>query len=144
MLAANVVVQERRLMREMLHPFILTLHGHFSTNTKLYMVLKLAEGDDLSLRLANEPKQVCAFCLRALWIVCESNVCRYIDRHPPQHTRCHCNSGPCWLELNLPSVRLLSPPHVCVARDMTPLTQLHAAHQRRELECSTHGCSVNM
>ncbi len=52
---SKLVVQERRLMSELLHPFILTLHGHFSTPTKLYMVLKYAEGGDLSLRLKNEP-----------------------------------------------------------------------------------------
>jgi serine/threonine protein kinase len=51
---SNLVVQERRLMSELLHPFILTLHGHFSSSTKLYMVLRFAEGGDLSLRLKNE------------------------------------------------------------------------------------------
>ncbi len=57
----SLVVQERRLMSELLHPFILTLHGHFSTPSKLYMVLKYAEGGDLSLRLKNEPNGcVCA------------------------------------------------------------------------------------
>jgi p70 ribosomal S6 kinase len=57
---SRLVVQERRLMSELLHPFILTLHGHFSTPTKLYMVLKYAEGGDLSLRLQNEPNR----CMR--------------------------------------------------------------------------------
>jgi serine/threonine protein kinase len=58
----KMVVQERRLMSELLHPFILTLHGHFSTPTKLYMVLKFAEGGDLSSRLKNEPDGCACFC----------------------------------------------------------------------------------
>ena len=52
---SRLVVQERRLMSELLHPFILTLHGHFSSPSKLYMVLKFAEGGDLNFRMKNEP-----------------------------------------------------------------------------------------
>ena len=52
---SRLVVQERRLMSELLHPFILTLHGHFSSPSKLYMVLKFAEGGDLTFRMKDEP-----------------------------------------------------------------------------------------
>jgi len=50
----RMIVRERRLMSELLHPFILTLHGHFSTPTKLYMVLRLAPGNDISKMLARQ------------------------------------------------------------------------------------------
>jgi len=52
---SRLVVQERRLMSELLHPFVLTLHGFFSSPAKLYMVLKFAEGGDLNFRMKNEP-----------------------------------------------------------------------------------------
>ena len=36
----RLVILERQLMSELLHPFICTLHGHFQTETHLYMVLR--------------------------------------------------------------------------------------------------------
>ncbi len=51
---ARYIVRERKLMSELLHPFILNLHGHFSTPTKLYMVLSLASGGDMSKMLSKQ------------------------------------------------------------------------------------------
>ncbi len=36
----RLIVNERQLMSELLHPFICTLHGHFQDATRLYMVLR--------------------------------------------------------------------------------------------------------
>lgn len=36
----RLIVSERQLMSELLHPFICTLHGHFQDETRLYMVLR--------------------------------------------------------------------------------------------------------
>jgi serine/threonine protein kinase len=48
------IIRERKIMSELLHPFILNLHGHFSTPTKLYMVMRLAPGGDISQVLARQ------------------------------------------------------------------------------------------
>jgi serine/threonine protein kinase len=54
--AANMINRERRIMSELLHPFIVNLYGHFSTPTKLYMVLRLAPGGDISEMLARQER----------------------------------------------------------------------------------------
>jgi len=51
---AKYIIRERKIMSELLHPFILNLHGHFSTPTKLYMVLGLAPGGDMSKMLSKQ------------------------------------------------------------------------------------------
>jgi len=51
---SKYIIRERKIMSELLHPFILNLHGHFSTATKLYMVLGLAAGGDLSKLLSQQ------------------------------------------------------------------------------------------
>jgi serine/threonine protein kinase len=51
---AKYIVRERKLMSELLHPFILNLHGHFSSATKLYMVLSLASGGDMAKMLSKQ------------------------------------------------------------------------------------------
>ncbi len=37
---ARLIVSERKLMSELLHPFICTLHGHFQNDIYLFMVLR--------------------------------------------------------------------------------------------------------
>jgi hypothetical protein len=37
---ARLIITERQLMSELLHPFICTLHGHFQTASNLFMVLR--------------------------------------------------------------------------------------------------------
>lgn len=39
-------------MSRVRHPFICSLHGHFSSPAKLYMVLKFAPGGDIQFRLS--------------------------------------------------------------------------------------------
>ena len=51
---AKYIIRERKIMSELLHPFILNLHGHFSTPTKLYMVLSLASGGDMAKMLSKQ------------------------------------------------------------------------------------------
>ena len=58
---ARYIVRERKIMSELLHPFILNLHGHFSTPTKLYMVLGLAPGGDISKMLSKQQHNNCRF-----------------------------------------------------------------------------------
>ena len=36
----RLIISERQLMSELLHPFICTLHGHFQTESHLFMVLR--------------------------------------------------------------------------------------------------------
>ena len=36
----RLIVSERKLMSELLHPFICTLHGHFQNELYLFMVLR--------------------------------------------------------------------------------------------------------
>ncbi len=54
--AVNMIIRERRIMSELLHPFIVNLYGHFSTPTKLYMVLRLAPGGDISKMIARQER----------------------------------------------------------------------------------------
>jgi serine/threonine protein kinase len=51
---ARYIIRERKIMSELLHPFILNLHGHFSSSTKLYMVLGLAPGGDIAQMLSRQ------------------------------------------------------------------------------------------
>jgi serine/threonine protein kinase len=54
--AYSTIIRERKIMSELLHPFILNLHGYFSTSTKLYMVLRLAPGGDMSHMIARQSR----------------------------------------------------------------------------------------
>jgi serine/threonine protein kinase len=53
---ANMIIRERKIMSELWHPFIVNLHGHFSSTTKLYMVLGLASGGDISKMIARQER----------------------------------------------------------------------------------------
>jgi len=61
----RLIITERQLMSELLHPFICTLHGHFQTDTHLYMVLRCGVGLLLLLLLLQlkqpltHPPQTC-------------------------------------------------------------------------------------
>ena len=63
--AASTIIRERKLMSELWHPFILTMHGHFSSSTKLYMVLRLAPGGDLAHMIARQSRSDFCFSTSA-------------------------------------------------------------------------------
>lgn len=63
--AASTIIRERKLMSELWHPFVLNLHGHFSTPTKLYMVLRLAPGGDIAHMIARQSRSDFCFSTSA-------------------------------------------------------------------------------
>lgn len=53
------VLQEKAIMADIRHPFIVQLWYAFQTPTKMYMVLDLAEGGDLFCFLQRQPRWGC-------------------------------------------------------------------------------------